>query len=71
MKRGLMLGASALCVFVVVAAAMLKLMPGPLKESDYMVIGSVATVVALGVLFLVLVSTTMKSSDVFFKKRRK
>jgi amino acid permease len=66
-----MLGAAALCVFVVVAALMLKLMPAPLKESDYMVIGSVATLVALGVLFLVLVSTTLKSSDIFFKKRRK
>jgi hypothetical protein len=71
MKRGLMLGAAALCVFVVVAALMLKLMPAPLKESDYMVIGSVATLLALGVLFLVLVSTTLKSSDIFFKKRRK
>lgn len=60
-----------MCVFVVVAALMLKLMPAPLKESDYMVIGSVATLVALGVLFLVLVSTTLKSSDIFFKKRRK
>jgi hypothetical protein len=66
-----MLAAAALCVFVVVAAVMLKLMPAPLKESDYMVIGSVATLLALGVLFLVLVSTTLKSSDVFFKKRRK
>ena len=49
MKRGLMLGAAALCVFVVVAALMLRLMPAPLKESDYMVIGSVATLLALGV----------------------
>jgi len=71
MKRGLMLGGLAVCVFVVVAAVMLKFMPAPLKESDYMVIGSVATLMALGVVFLVLVSTTMKSSDVFFKKRRK
>jgi hypothetical protein len=71
MKRGLMLGAAALCVFMVVAAIMLKFMPSPLKESDYMVIGSVATLVALGVVFLVLVSTTMKSTDIFFKKRRK
>jgi hypothetical protein len=71
MKRGLMLGALAVCVFVVVAAVMLKLMPAPFKESDYMVIGSVSTLVALGVLFLVLISTTMKSSDIFFKKRRK
>jgi hypothetical protein len=71
MKRGLTLGALAVCVFVVVAAIMLKVMPAPLKESDYMVIGSVATLLALGVLFLVLVSTTLKSTDVFFKKRRK
>jgi len=71
MKRGLTLGALGVCVFVVVAAVMLKLMPAPLKESDYMVIGSVATLVSLGVVFAVLISTTMKSSDIFFKKRRK
>jgi hypothetical protein len=70
MKRGVMLGVAALCVFVLVAAIMLKVMPAPLKEFDYMVIGSVATLVALGVVFVVLVSTT-KSPDVFFKKRRK
>jgi hypothetical protein len=71
MKRGLMLGGLWVCVFVVVAAVMFKFMPAPLKESDYMVIGSVATLMALGAVFLLLVSTTMKSTDVFFKKRRK
>ena len=71
MKRGLMLSGLAVCVFVVVAILMLQFMPSPLKESDYMVIGSVATLLALGAVFLVLVSTTMKSTDVFFKKRRK
>jgi xanthine/uracil permease len=71
MKRGLVLGGLAICVFVVVAAVMLKFMPQPLKESDYMVIGSVSTLTALGAVFLVLVSTTLKSTDVFFKKRRK
>ncbi len=67
MKRGLMLGGLAACVFVVVAVLMLKFMPAPLKESDYMVIGSVATLLALGAVFLVLVSTTMKSTDVFLR----
>jgi hypothetical protein len=71
MKRGVVLIGLAVCVFTVVAALMLKLMPAPMKESDYMVIGSVATLMALGVVFLVLISTTLKSSDVFFKKRRK
>jgi hypothetical protein len=71
MKRGFLLGGLAVCVFVVVSALMLQFMPSPLKESDYMVIGSVATLLALGAVFLVLVSTTLKSTDVFFKKRRK
>jgi hypothetical protein len=71
MKRGLTLGALVVCVFVVVSAVMARLMPSPMKESDYMVIGSVATLVSLGVVFAVLVSTTMKSGDIFFKKRRK
>jgi hypothetical protein len=71
MKRGIQLTGLAFCVFVVVSAVMYKLMPAPLKESDYLVIGSVATLMALGAVFALLVSTTMKSSDVFFKKRRK
>jgi hypothetical protein len=45
-------------------------MPKPLHDSDYLVIGSVATLVALLVLFLGLVTTT-KSGNVFFKKRKK
>jgi DMSO/TMAO reductase YedYZ heme-binding membrane subunit len=71
MQRALLLGGSAVCVFVVVAAIMIKVMPAPLKSSDYMVIGSVATLVALLVMFLVVASTTLKSRDVFFKRRRK
>ncbi len=70
MPRVLALGLAGVCVFVIVATVMVKLMPSPLKESDAMVIGSVATLVALLVMFLVMVSTT-KSSNVFFKKRRK
>ena len=70
MQRGILLVFSAICIFVVVAAVLWRVMPGPLKESDYMVIGSVATLVSLLLLFLVWASTAMKS-NVFFKKRRK
>jgi hypothetical protein len=70
MARGWMLGLAAVCVFAIVAGVMLKVMAEPLKESDYMVIGTVATLVSLLVLFLVVISTA-KSRDVFFKKRRK
>ena len=66
MRRVLLLSLAALFVFGVVAALMVKFMPGPLKESDYMVIGSVATLVAMLVLFLALVSS---NRNVFFKRR--
>jgi len=70
MTRHVMLAGAALCIFVVVALIMLAVMPAPLKESDYLIVGSVATIVALLVLFLVTVSTS-KSRDVFFKRRKK
>jgi hypothetical protein len=70
MRRGLVLALAVALVFTAVAGIMVKVMPAPLKDSDYLVIGSVATLVALLVLFFALIST-MKSSDVFFKRRRK
>jgi drug/metabolite transporter (DMT)-like permease len=70
MPRVWMLALAALCCFAIVAFIMLNVMPGPLKESDYLVIGSVATLVALLVMFVGIISTA-KTRDVFFKKRRK
>jgi hypothetical protein len=70
MPRGWMLGLAGVCVFAVVVGVMLSVMPAPLKDSDYMVIGSVATLVALLIVFLVVISTA-KSRNVFFKKRPK
>ena len=70
MPRPLMLALAAICVFAIVAAVMTRLMPQPMRDSDFLIIGSVATLVALLVLFLVMISTT-KSSNVFFKKRKK
>ena len=43
----------------------------PIYDTDYLIAGSAGTLAALLVLFLALVSTRMKSNDVFFKKRRK
>ncbi len=71
MPKTLVLVLGVLCVFGAVAAIMIKVMPAPLKDSDYLVIGSVATLVSLLVLFFGLVSTSLKSSDTFFKRRKK
>ena len=58
-------------VFAAVAVIMLKVMPAPLKDADYMIIGSVATLVSLLVLFVVVVTTSGRASSVFFKRRKK
>jgi hypothetical protein len=71
MRQVLLAVLGAMLLFAAVAAIMIQLMPEPLSDSDYLVIGSVSTLVALLVLFLLLVSTKMRSSDVFFKKRKK
>jgi ABC-type Fe3+-siderophore transport system permease subunit len=70
MRRAFVLALAVALVFTAVAAIMYKVMPNPLKDSDYLVIGSVATLVALLVLFFALISTT-NTSNVFFKRRRK
>jgi hypothetical protein len=59
------------CVFGVAAAVMVKIMPAPLRDTDYLVIGSVATLVSMLVVFLALIATRLKTPDVFFKKRKK
>lgn len=69
-KWGMLLGAAAIA-FVVTVAVGLRLLPGPHTETDYLVVGSIATFFCLGVLFAVLITTWIRSSDVFFKKRVK
>ena len=69
--KQILLVLGGVCVFGVAALVMLQLMPAPLKDSDYLVIGSVATLVSLLVMFLVLIATRLKSPDLFFKKRKK
>ena len=58
-------------VFAASAVVMVAIMPSPLKDTDYLVIGSVATLVSLLVMFFALLATRLKSPDPFFKKRRK
>jgi len=71
MQRTLLLALGTFAIFAVVAWILIGFMPGPMKDSDYLVVGSVSTLAALAALFLVLISTTMKGRDVFFKKRKK
>ena len=71
MRSNFALGLGAVIVFVIVAFLMLQFMPQPLDNMSYLVIGSVATLVSMLVLFVTLIMTRMKSTDTFFKRRRK
>lgn len=71
MTRVWILVAAAVCVFAVVTAILLQLMPGPLKPMDYFVVGAVATLLALLALFIVMIGTSSKAKNVFFERRKK
>ena len=68
--RVLILSAALLMIFGAATAIVLRLMPGPHTDTDYLVIGAIATFVALLALFVVLITTWVKAPDVFYKKRR-
>ena len=71
MARTLSLALALVFMFAAVAGIMLKVMPAPLKDSDYLIIGSVSTMVSLLSLFVLLIVTSGKASSVFFKRRKK
>jgi len=71
MLRKVALGLGIAIVFGLVAVVMVSILPGPLRQTEFMMIGAVSTLVSMLVLFLVLTATTMKTPDLFYKKRKK
>ena len=61
----------AIVIFVLVAGIILRFMPEPISEQDYLIAGSAASLGALSVLFLGLILARGKSQNIFFKKRPK
>ena len=71
MPRKLLVVVGLLAVFVVVATLMVAMMPKPAANSDYLVAGSVATLVTLAVAFFFVVRNNPDQGAVFLKKRKK
>jgi len=63
--------AISIAVFSLTIAILLRLMPHPRKELDYLIIGVAATMVTMIVVFVILIRTIYKGEDIFFIKRRK
>jgi MFS family permease len=67
--RLVVLGLGMIAVFASVAMLLTRIIPPPHKETDYLVIGTLATFASLGLLFVVLLSTFLKNPTV--SKERK
>jgi len=67
MKRILVLVLGLLAVFVVTVGVLLNVMPGPHKSTDYLVIGAIATLLCLLLLFIIFI-TTMKKPQSSYKR---
>jgi hypothetical protein len=61
MNRSYWLTALTVLVFGATVTLLLYVMPGPRRSTDYLVIGAVATMVCLLVLFLILIRRANKS----------
>lgn len=56
-------------MFIITVVILLRVLPGPHKPSDYLVIGTLATFICLLVVFLV-VATAAGGPKNLFRKRR-
>lgn len=66
----IVLAVAAVSIFIVVAGLLVRFLPQPRKDSDFLVIGAVSTLAALGAVFGVLLQRGGGIQDTFFKRRK-
>ena len=69
--RALMLAGVGVALFGITAVLLVLLLPGPHIPKDYFIIGCMATLISLVAVFLIVITTWIKSPNPFFKKRKK
>jgi uncharacterized membrane protein len=70
MSRNVGLFIGMIVLFATVVLILNQLLPGPHRPTDYLVMGGAATMACLLVLFLILIATSMRSSETFFRKKK-
>jgi hypothetical protein len=70
MTRKLSFTAGILVVFAVSVLILLRLFPGPHQPADYLVVGTLATFFCILLVFIVVISTSDKGANTFYKRRR-
>lgn len=69
-RKLILLCVAGLVSFAFVAALLLQFLPGPRKDSDYLVAGAVATAAALGVVFAAILADP-KARELLFRGKGK
>ena len=69
--RALLLLGVAVTLFAVSIIVLTQLLPGPHTERDYFIIGCLSTLVSLFALFVIVITTWMKTPNPFFKRRKR
>ena len=70
-NRALMLLGVGVALFAISIIVLTQVLPGPHTDRDYFIIGSLATLVSLFALFLIVISTWIKTPNPFFKRRKR
>jgi multisubunit Na+/H+ antiporter MnhF subunit len=71
MGKKLTLGIACPLVFIGAVIILLRFMPGPRQPTDYVVIGTVATLVCILLAFMVFLSGSRKRSQLFYKRKQR
>ncbi len=71
MSRKLTLAGGFLMVFFVTVLILLRFMPGMRRPADYLVIGTLATLVCILLAFVVFLSGNAKRSQMFYKRKKR
>jgi uncharacterized membrane protein len=70
-SRVLLLLGVAVALFGISTIVLTRLLPGPHTERDYFIIGCLSTLVSLFALFLIVITTWIKTPNLFFKRRKR
>lgn len=69
-RKLITLGGIAVAVFGIASVVLLRVMPPPHRDVDFVVAGSIAMLAALLVVFVLVLATTQRRDGTFFTKRR-
>ena len=70
-SRGLILAGVGVALFAISVIVLSLLLPGPDTDKDYFIIGCLATLVSLVAVFVIVITTWIKTPNPFFKRRKR